>query len=59
LPRDILGDYAELKGGNVMTLTPMTEARLNEAQLPMNPDEMKLDEEQLEILLTFEQAAEI
>ena len=42
-----------------MTLTPMTEARLNEAQLPMNPDEMKLDEEQLEILLTFEQAAEI
>ena len=42
-----------------MILTSMTEATLNEAQLPMNPDEMDLDEERLEILLTFEEAQEI
>ena len=42
-----------------MILTQLAEATLNEAELPMNPEEMQLTKEQLEVLLTFAEAQEV
>jgi len=36
--------------------TQQTELALNDLEMPMDPEEMGLSEEQLEILLTFAQA---